>query len=208
MKIQQLSSSACESIIRADGVTLRLWIVTGGTPALSIDDHSFSESYDNVVPKFRHEYWLNDQHCYAHQIVQNPIQGPTVDDLPEGEETVRKYLEKTLPLQALRTKRKAVLKELFGLRELKSPRIHDEKERSYAHLKLDLTSWYRSSVLGESRYYVGRGYAAELAQQSTMAWKRLVELMNDENLPDTWEELTEDQFNEVVEALKSVAWKF
>jgi hypothetical protein len=98
MNIEQVSTSPCETTYRVQykGATydLRLWIIVGGTPALCFADYKGPAQRYPKVEKW--SFWDKGRKAYLHQDV-HLIQGPTFDVLPDGIESVEKYLEYAMP---------------------------------------------------------------------------------------------------------------
>lgn len=132
MDIQQISTSSCETTYKVDGDIIRLYVITGGEPALSLGDFSFSQRYPCKDQRWAigHDTW-NIRQCYPHQDSNN-LQGPTLDILPEGEKTLAKYLTEVLPAWRLRDKR---VHSLPVSTKIVSRRCHDKASSEYFHLE-------------------------------------------------------------------------
>jgi hypothetical protein len=202
MKLTQISTSACSTIYQIDGipdVQLRLFIITGGTPALEFTDYSFCERYPSLEKWANKHYCLSKDkvtHCYIHQDPNN-LQGPTVDDFPNGIQTVIDFIDKHLPLRALRIKRHSAL----PINVIKSKRVLDKQEHTYVSAAINMSmSHYISPVVFNSAVYGGR--CEEKIVLFPEWWKKAQKLLN--NLFDAnknWEDLTEEQYQSVYNLL-------
>ena len=103
----QGSTSSCTTTYEISGVKVLLWIIVGGTPALSFEDHSFIERFPKVE-SWSNDFWDIDEEKYEHQTKEN-VQGPTVDVLPDGADTLRDFIKRNLPLKQLRDERYSLL---------------------------------------------------------------------------------------------------
>lgn len=198
VQLSQLSTSSCETIYEVDGVKLRLWIIVGGTPALSLIDYTFSQRYP-----IKDKRWIdydNNLRCYPHQNCKHP-QGPTFDVLPEGEETIKKFLSDKLPLQELRMKRWNAL----PIRDkVVSKRIHDIDNHTFVTFGTELGYYHLPCVTASSNAYCGR--CEEEIQRLAPEWfKRFASYINpihDKKMWTGWEGLTEDEYNQIVTLLQ------
>jgi len=102
----QVSSKSCETVYRVGDQLVRLWIITGGTPALAFDDYGFIERFKLADPRWSDEHWNGAR--YDHQTPGN-IQGPTFDVLPGGEATVVDFVARNLPNKRIRERRHKAL---------------------------------------------------------------------------------------------------
>lgn len=95
-KITRTSTSSCESLydVVLDGEThrLRLWIITGGTPALCYADYRGETRRYPEVEKWNNAHWNGKR--YKHQ-TPTKIEGPDLTVLPRGEEDVYEYIRQT-----------------------------------------------------------------------------------------------------------------
>lgn len=102
--IKQVSTSTCETIYDFDGEKIRLWVITGGTPAISFVDYSFMEKFP-VAEKYTNNKWSKSKNRYIHQDPDN-LQGPTAQEvLPEGLKTIYDYVIRHRPKKKQREDR-------------------------------------------------------------------------------------------------------
>jgi hypothetical protein len=88
----------------------------------------------------------------------------------------------------------------------KSRRFHDLGNRTYMYCKLELTSARISPVTVESGCYWGR-CEEEITRWDDEKWKGLRDFFNplfDNGMP-MWEDLTDEQFTDVLEILRKAA---
>ena len=207
MKIN--STKACETTFEYEGQQLRLWIITGGTPAMSFADYSFTERYP-VVEKWSDWHWGYDK--YEHQIAGHIVGPMPKDVLPCGLETVKAFLAVNLPLKQLREQRIAAIDALqlpqHGLtmtqRGLCSKPRLDKANRVMVCFKVDLKRF--RPVVGESSCYGGR-CEAEIERYANPWWKRYAAFANplfDSGIR-TYEALSETQFQTMLTLLKEYA---
>lgn len=200
LKLRQVSTSSCQTIIDVEGTILRLFIIVGGTPALSFDDHSFCQTYPKLE---KYQDWDDRLGKYLHQTL--PIQGPLPDDLPEGENTISKYLADNLERHDRLVHRMARLNGIFNGNTFLSPRIHDKENGAYCHMKLSWNgNFYCPVVLCESSYELGTNYTTRMLNQTTEAWKRAaLTLMQTHG--KTLESLNNVEFDLMAKAIQGIA---
>ena len=194
-------------------MSLRLWIITGGTPALAFSDWSFTERYKSLK-KWDNKHYNNSK--YDHQEERYP-QGPTFEVLPNGLKDVQKFLDKYLDKRNLRTKRFKALpiqdlhRGQWGSmldKQLKSKRFHDKVNRCYCHCTIDFRPNHISNVNVESSSYCGQD--DELKHLFPKGWSELSATMMECSLTrknftfKNWEDLTEKQFETVCQAINDV----
>ncbi len=206
MTITTVSTRSCERIYDVDGTRLRLFIITGGTPALSFEDHYFTQRYPDVERWDNHKYWNNGK--YDHQ--KKPIQGPAATEvLPNGFDDLRTFVEVNLPKHTLRMKRVAALP--FKHRKT-SGRFHNTEYHYYFTLNVRILGHYISCVTMDSAHCSGQ--VGDDTKYITDAWRHLHAVLakcpTKPTKPDgsgwpSWEDLTEDQFDKVKQAMEAVA---
>ena len=205
MTITQVSTSSCSTTYDVDGVRICLWIITGGEPALGFPDYSFSERYSMTDTKWAvgQEVWAKNA-CYPHQLYQNPIQGPTYDVLPEGIETIKKFLAKYIPLKELRMKR---IKALPFINEVSSKKFLDREEGTKVNFKIRLDHF--GPLTASSKVYSGR-CEREIQRLAPEPFKKYANYANpifdnrvNGRFPN-WEDLTEEQFSNIVSILQEI----
>ena len=194
MKINQINTTSCTTTYIVNGIKLRLWIITGGTPALSFEDYDYTQRY-KPVEKWSSKHYNHGK--YDHQ-EYNCIQGPTFDVLPNGIEDVKMFIKEHLPKKKLRDKR---FDELPFRGELHSRRIHDKDNYCYSYCVLRLKRNSVNMVLVESKYYSSS--EDELIYLFPNKWVNLAKIMKKYN-NYKWEDLTEKQYNDICEAIKKV----
>ena len=209
MNIKQISTTARETIYEVNGHELRLWIITGGTPALSFNNYTYRKLYPDVKYKWSDQHWQKDLRCYIHQ---NPkhLQGPTFDVLPKGEESIAEYLETYLPKKQLCEKRVRGLPKYFK-DTVTSPRVHDKDNRTYAFASIRIDNYHLSTVGIHSKNYGGR--IEEKINLFSDWWVRAQAVFNPiydkhrESRMDlemdglTWDCLTEEEYTAIVKIL-------
>lgn len=204
LSIKQLSTSACETIYEVNGQKLRLFIITGGTPAIEFaDDYSFTQRYPTVEKwtdkHFRARDFGNEQVCcYEHQ--SKIPQGPTFEEvLPHGLKNLKKYLDTNVPLRELRMLRHSGL-PIKGV--IQSKRVKDTEDQVYVTCDINfLHSHYIPPVTFSSRIYCGR--LEEKISFFSPWWKKTMKLFNrlcDANAK--WETLSEEQYQTLCNHLK------
>jgi hypothetical protein len=211
MQIERIKGSSCETFFNVNGEILRLYVITGGTPALAFEDHSFSHKYPITDTRWTTSEFKNPSpataNCkkprYTFQGMDTPdneIQGPGVEVLPEGEDTVAQYLEQYVPLRNLRRDR---YESLPFKEALVSRLFHDKEEYCYYHLKVDINDRYVSSALKVSNHSCGDPDSFEPKQKWWQEYNSVVQQLSSEigKICPCYEELTESQFNRYREVL-------
>jgi len=108
--IKKVKSSATSTEYEVEGVTVRLWIISGGYPAIGIGNFEMIKRYPLTDRRWTQSF---DDECglYPHQ--KSPDDGPDFEVLPEGEKTFREYLkEKWIPYK-VRNERMNLLYEIL-----------------------------------------------------------------------------------------------
>lgn len=197
MDITQISTTACQTTYKVGDHTLHLWIITGGQPAISFDDYSFSQRYPIIDKR-----WMADSPWKGHYPHQDPthIQGPTFDVLPEGQKSIEKYLNEHLPLKKLRMERFAAL-PISG--ELKSKKKLDKPEHTKVQFCADLRLHRFGPVSASSRVY-STHKQSKFDQYANHWWKKYAAFINPIFNTGIWhyEQLSTIQFNDLVQILK------
>lgn len=205
MTVTQVAMSVCDTIYDVDGVRLRLWIITGGTPAVAFENYGFTQRYP-AVERWSNKHWKG--HCYDHQDpARAHLQGPTAAEvLPDGEDTLYQFVREYLPKLQLRMKRF----EALPTRNLKSRRFHDRDECLYFRASVEFRPHYIGCVILDSRFWTGRindrdRPRMEAQGPNAQSWLALADTLDRYDTPHrAWEDLTEDQFQEIVAALEAV----
>jgi hypothetical protein len=119
--MKQISTSACETVYDVDGVIIKLWIITGGTPAIDFDTYGFTKRFP-AVEKWSDANYLKIENRYKHQERIN-LQGPTFEVLPNGEQDILDYIKENLPKRDLCLKR---ANELIDIIKGKNSELYDD----------------------------------------------------------------------------------
>jgi hypothetical protein len=144
-----------------------LWIITGGTPALSLEHYDSSMRYDKLE-MWDDAHW-NGRH-YVHQD-PNALVGPMPETvLPDGLKTVDAYLAHVLPRVEKRDRARALLPQVH---QIKSQRKHDREDRTYVWATISIRTFVQPVVF-ESKYYGGR--CTEKIVLFEPEWQRVQEL--------------------------------
>jgi len=210
MNIIQLSTSSCQTIYRVDQYKILLWIITGGQPAMSFDDHTFTERFPITDTRWavEHTEWKR-LNRYPHQDPK-AMQGPTFDVLPEGRKTLVDFVAKNAPLLELREKRFGMLpdieafmhRSIFCKNNIRSKRVHDAEERTYVTFKAELRNFRFGPVTASSASYSGR-CEDKIASLAPEWWKRYAAFVSplcDANR-GSYEKLTEEEFKQLCDLL-------
>lgn len=203
VKVKLIKTSSCESIYEVDGVCLRLWIIAGGTPAMSFDDYSFTKRYPIIDERWQAEW---NGH-YPHQIGQNPVQGPAFDVLPKGIKSVKEYLEENIPLKELREKR---FYSLPIQNYILSKGFRDKENQTIVKFRINIQKHYISPLTTESNVYSGRcdnvieKYAPEVFKKYAAFVNQLSDASNNNGTLFSLESITEDQFQKLVSILSDI----
>jgi len=200
MQVELLSHTSCESFYRVGDEKLRLWAIVGGTLAISFDDYTFQER-KNYSEKFDSKLDLN----------WVKWEGPRTSDFDGGESTLIDFVERNVPLRALRHARKEIIRDILGLsneyyNNIISSRFHDKENRTYMRCEFDLCDSI-SPITCESGCYWGR-CERELHMWANDAWKRLANALNpifDNKRYTTWEQLTDEKFDSLKEEFRVFA---
>ena len=143
-EMTQQETKSSETIYNVEGISVRLWIIVGGQPALSFEDYSFQERYP-ITDKRWTEEWDRKKEAYPHQDPKN-LQGPTYDVLPEGIHTLRKFVDKYRPMKELRERRNAAVPIRWGIT---SKKVLDKKNRRFCQLHVSFNHGGVSNVYGD-----------------------------------------------------------
>jgi len=213
MKVLQLSTKSCETIYQVGDNRVRLFIVTGGTPALSFDDHTFTERFPmwDMRWNVKQEEW-GKRECYPHQ---NPdsIQGPTFDVLPEGRKTLEDFVGRNAPKLALRVERYANLpvppKMLHPYafsrhgKQIVSKRIRDADEGTFVNFEAQLCPYRFGLVTCSSKYYAGR-CEDKVEKLAPSWWKKFNAFAAPicDASRDCYDKLTETEYQQLCDLLK------
>jgi hypothetical protein len=205
-EVEQISGTACESRFKVQlgqnwSIVLRLWIVTGGTPALAFDDYSYTRRFP-VVERYSNAHWNGRE--YQHQTRDGwgiiPVdQTPSFDDLPNGLQDVQDFLAHALPLRAKRDARMAELPK----GTIRSRRMHDKENRTYVQAEIKISEHGVSRIGTSTRYSGGLSHVYHLLP---VEWRMAYNVCNTifHNGTSAWEQLTDQQFAEVKSALWAV----
>lgn len=193
--IKQIETSSCSTNFSIGDVEFELWIITGGSPCLAFADYSFDERYPKVEMWSNEHFHSGNISHYDHQDIDH-IQGPTITVLPNDLEDVKSFLRKYLPLRELRFKR------IGGLpikNFIKSNTVLDKENSTRVHCELDLRRI--SPVTFNSYAYCGR--CSEKIILFSDWWKKTLSIFDPLfSSSKNWEDLTEEQYQEIVEHLK------
>lgn len=205
MDVHVDSSSTCETIYdMGDKVRVRLWIITGGTPALSFADYSFQQRYPITDKRWTDKNWDNEKGHFKHQ--PGPKQcPPTYDVLPDGWVTLHKFVADNLPKKQAREKRYAAL-PVKG--ELWSKKWKDSVDNEIVVCKTELDNQGFGPVTYSSRSGGGRG--DDKIPRAPRWWQEYAALVNplfDRDmaqgiLPGGYERLSDHEYQELVWMLK------
>lgn len=200
---EQLSTKTCETVYRVNGQTVRLWIITGGTPALDFSDYGFTKRYPEIE-RWNNTHWIGKR--YDHQDPQN-IEGPTAAEvLPNGEQDLIDFVTEFAPIREKRLDRYNSL----PTHNHTSPRFHDQNNGCYFRASLSFRPHYVGGVTVDSSCYCGPG-REEIEQFGNKAWHNLAVILDQVNTArydsprsGGWESLSDEEFDKVVQAIKAV----
>jgi len=163
MKIQEVGTNACETFFDVEhgGRTfrIRLWAIVGGQMALGKETAPFIQQRYNTNPKYADDKWVKAQSRYVHQ---NPdrIIGPRLADLQYGEVTLAQFMDHIHAQTDVYEARVTAIQNVTGIRYfIKSKRLHDKENHTFAHCTLELSNWgmYRfGKICIHSKLYCGR----------------------------------------------------
>jgi hypothetical protein len=198
MKTMQISTSTCETVYVIDGLTVRLWIIVGGTPALGIDYSPYVQRFP-VVEKYK--VWNEATKSYPHQDQKNMV-GPTPEDcLPEGWKTVENFVKEQFPLYQLAQTRVKNLPVTFPIT---SRRRHDKEEGTYVTAELSNARFSVPCITFSSKVYAGR--CEEKVTLFPQWWQDAQKLFNEVRgkTGKLWSEITECEYDEICELLRNL----
>ena len=212
--VVQVSTSSCETIYEVFGHKIRLYIITGGTPALSFSDYSFVERFP-YIEKWKDSNFLKDELRYSFQDANN-IQGPTFEVLPNGINDLIDFVNSYSPLHKLRQERFLNLPDMslpfpvllshWHLASNKcffSNRYYDKENGCYFYCVVDLSSNYIPSVL-----YISKERTCSLLvyghDSVDVLWHELAKLLHKFHLT-YWENLSESDYNLILEYLEKIS---
>lgn len=206
--VKTTSLSPCERVFKVGDYTLRLFIICNGAPALSFENYALRESYP-VTTLYSNENWDKKLGKYVHQ--DSLADGPGFDVLPDGLNTVKKYLEINIPRYELRQKR---YKEVEGLLTRAGVLHRDGSFDSVvSHKKMDKST----RTMFQCHYSISYGYILRVIcrtaysasglknfeREASQWWKDLDKLTQDfKPSHDTWEDLTENQYQALLDMFR------
>jgi len=191
--IHRVSNTACQTIYDVDGVTVRLFVIVGGIPALALEDHSYTVRFPYL------EKWDSEKHwdkVKGHFDFQDPnnLQGPTYNILPEGRLTLEKYVH---AIGARRDLAQERWNNLPIQENIYSPKVLDKEQRTYVQAKLELNP----------RRVGGIGMIHGDKEQIRLLpawWKNANDIFTNiwkNHYAGSWDELTEEEYQNVVRFL-------
>ena len=202
----QIATHSCETFYKVNNNTIRLWMITGGTPALGFNMLPYDKRYPSLELwsdknwSVRYNMPNGEMGCYVHQIGQAPIQGPTPETvLPEGWKTFWAFYNENLPKVELANKRYAAL-PLKGC--IVSKRIRDKQEHTLVRAEIGLRPYSLAPVTFVSNAYAGR--CDKKVALFHPWWQQAQALLNpifDSN-KYLWSDLSEEDYQAVVNLLK------
>lgn len=206
-----IATKTCESSYTVGEHKVRLWMISGGTPAIDFMGGEFECGFVKRYPKV--ELWSNDhwQGCkYDHQSLEK-MQGPTFDILPNGKQDLIDFVTEFAPLREKRWERFDAL----PIRGCSSPRFHDTYRNCYFRVdfeasphsvgSLTANSNFIGTVAAQDRLY-GGPCRQEIAEFANVAWSSFAALLDELNpvYEVGWESLSEKDFARVQEAIRAV----
>ena len=190
----QLKTTSCTTTYNVGGVTVKLWMITGGTPALAIMGENGEYLLDKKYPdvqQWSNENWLKDESRYRHQN-PNAIQGPTYDVLPNGKQDLIDFVVNNDPKAKLKQSR---YKALPVKGTIKGKKALDKTNRSYSQPTLTLTPnylyvrtpkpqlyhpwWSKMLRFYDSTLHVNRTTTKSYDEMSDTEFTKLVNLLNE-----------------------------
>ena len=206
--VETIKASACKRIFKVGKYTLKMYIITGGTPALSLENYAFTERFP-VIPKYSNENWNSARGLYTHQTSQSD--SIDFDVLPEGYATVERYLNENAPKWEKRRARFDGLPltgyvqsySCFGmLKEIVSPTRLDKVDRKMYHFRWSLVEHYLPLVHFESTTSCSNENEC-FERLATPWWKSFNALIDSfGTLVGGLESITENQYTELCKCLK------
>jgi len=207
----EVSTSSCETIYRVEGKTLRLWIITGGQPALGFDYSPYEKRYP-TIEKWNDKHWKVRENfprnvigCYDHQVDQKSIIGPKPDEvLPDGWNTFWAFYNANLPKVQLAIERYHDLQcnghfldDLPKKGCIVSKKIRDKEEHTLVTAEIALRPYSLAPVTFSSNAYCGR--CDEKVSLFNSWWAKAQKILNP--LHDSnkylWSELSEEEYQSV-----------
>lgn len=192
-----IKETSCETVYQVGERVIRLWIITGGTPALGFDMTPFENRFPKVE-KWGNNHWLNKEVRYDHQI-SGHIVGPRVEDvLPGGWSDFWVFYDANISILNLWEKRWSVVSGYFPIL---SKKVLDKVERTFVIAKVDpaWSKFYVSPVTFTSKVYCGR--CDEKIVLFSSWWVKAQGVLNRPrvNTSVRWDELSDLEFMEIVE---------
>jgi len=192
-----ISTSACTSVYNVNGKAIRVWIIVGGTPAISFDLSPYVQRFP-IIEKW--DKWNKEINRYEHQISQNKVIGPTPDEaFPNGWADFWAYYDKFLP--------KVQLDELryngLPIKKIVSKGKRDKENHTIVRAEIDFHPYFIPPVTFSSGCYWGR--CDNVISFFSEWWKSMQALLNpifDNNGGTTWSDLSEEKYKEIVTMLE------
>ena len=211
MKVQQISTSSCQTAYQVGDYRVNLWVIAEeGEPCLAFDDHSFSERFPVKDKRWTSDkFWLGRYH---HQDPDN-MQGPTFEVLPDGEKTLINFVERNGPVhQTNKLRWTELVKTAGGMGyrgdgltnvRLVSRRIHDKANHSYGFMEADVNLHYFGRVLFSSSSFSGRP-DYEIMEKNGKWWKEYADFITP--LVDSnrrcYYKLTDEEYQQFLNLMK------
>lgn len=193
-------ASRCSTTYIYKGHSVELFMICSGEPCIWLHNSRYelmSERFP-VIPKYTQANWLNSESRYRHQ---SPIYFTTPDITPEllpgGWQTFITEVEKLINQYVIGTARRAQLSQHHFKRRFKSRRLHNKECQTYEWLELDI---FRASLPVVSA-------SDEVLKRASPWWQKAKQIFDSLPLATCWHDLTDNQFNVILEHFKTVTPK-
>ena len=212
--IQQIKTDCSSTVYDVDGVKVELKIMSGGELLMEVGNRQYSKTFPLSDPKWKElikrpqvdaKYDWQYDYYYPHQDPDN-LQGPTLEDVPGGAETVERYVSNLVDILSLREKRQAAFLHFRGIKSRPFYSHPDDESRvRFVIMTAEKgPSLPQVSVTGvENRY---KSPPASKYPQPSPEWGRLTSLLDGLQSEGLMvEELTETQYWDLIKALDDVS---
>jgi len=191
--VHQVSTSACETVYDVNGILVKLWTITGGEPAIAFGDYSYMQRFPIKDIRWINNNWIIEERRYKHQDPNN-IQGPTVNVLPNGVNTLINFVEKYHPLKKLKVERMKALPFMGNIRS----KPYKDKESITFHCEACLDRYGVSQVQTISKHY--KHIDPEKIAIAHPWWKKYSDFLLSISIKESigYEQFSESQFSSLV----------
>lgn len=187
-------ASRCSTTYIYKGHYVELFMICSGEPCIWLHGvYDVMSARFPVVAKYTQENWINKESRYRHQDPIYFTPDITPELLPGGWQTFVSEVEKLISKCNIGTSRISQLPQ----RRFKSRRLHNKNYQTYEWAELNI---FRASLPVVS-------VSDEVLKLASPWWQKTKQIFDSLPLVTCWHDLTDDQFNVILEHFKTVTSK-